>query len=528
MLRFSSILLCLFALLLPAPAASPMIGHPEPGAAVRATQPVGTSDQEILKEFKKYFRKFKETSDRVEAVLSLDGTDSPALVKVLLPILKDKDSEVVDAVITILSRVKDEATVVAIFTALEEKKDEPTRLGILRVIADGGLKGDYEPLLACLSDKSWRIRYRVVLALSARKEKQAVPRFIELTKDKEPAVRCAAMEALGDFHEEAVVDIGIKALTDKTWQVRSSAAKVLLQVRAQRSIEPLIVAMETEEGRLLKDYSLALEEITGKFYGMRTEQWRKWWSTNVNRFKIPTDKQLAKTKAKRAENAAIYSPPGSTSYHGIESPSRRVLFIIDVSGSMEAQVIERERFEDGDYPSMSRIDIVKTELQRTIEGLEPYVELNILAFATKVNSWKKKLVKCNVLNKRSAMDWVGRLEAIGGTSKEGLARAGLTGAANLGEGKTNTYGVLMKALDIEKRGSQDDDYEVSVDTIFFLSDGRPTVGDLVDPDDILREVKGANELRKVVIHTIALGEFQKEFMKTLARQNNGVFVDLGR
>lgn len=525
MKRLSTLLFGFFVLLAFAQAAPAPPGRsPEPPA----TGPALAGDDEILKEFKKYFRKFKETSDRVEAVLSLDGTDSPALVKVLLPILKDKDSEVVDATVKILAGLKSEASVAALFTALAEKKDEPTRLGLLRVIADGGLKGDSEPLIECLSDKSWRIRYRVVLALAARKEKASVPRFIELTKDKEVAVRCAAMEALGDFKEEAVVDIGIAALQDKTWQVRSSAAKVLFQVRAQRSIEPLIVAMEVEEGRLLKDYSLALEEITGKFYGMRTEQWRKWWNTNVNRFKIPTDEQLEKTKAKRAENAAIYSPPGSTSYHGIESPSRRVLFIIDVSGSMEAQVIERERFEDGDYPSMSRIDIVKTELQRTIEGLEPYVELNILSFATEVKPWKKKLVKCNVLNRKSAMEWVGRLEAIGGTSKEGLARAGLTGSANLEMGKTNTYGVLMRALDVENRGAQDDDYEVSVDTIFFLSDGRPTVGELVDPDDILREVRLANELRKVVIHTIALGEFQKEFMKTLARQNNGVFVDLGR
>jgi hypothetical protein len=45
---------------------------------------------------------------------------------------------------------------------------------------------------------------------------------------------------------------------------------------------------------------------------------------------------------------------------------------------------------------------------------------------------------------------------------------------------------------------------------------------------VLREVRAANQLRKVVIHTIAIGEFQKDFMKSLAEQNGGVFVDLGR
>ena len=91
----------------------------------------------------------------------------------------------------------------------------------------------------------------------------------------------------------------------------------------------------------------------------------------------------------------------------------------------------------------------------------------------------------------------------------------------------------MTALNVKngpKTGtaSETKDYKVDVDTIFFLSDGRPTVGEFVDPDDILREVKSVNELRKVVIHTIAIGEFQKDFMKRLAEENGGVFVDLGR
>jgi len=37
-----------------------------------------------------------------------------------------------------------------------------------------------------------------------------------------------------------------------------------------------------------------------------------------------------------------------------------------------------------------------------------------------------------------------------------------------------------------------------------------------------------NELRKVVIHTIAIGEFQKDFMRKIAERNGGVFVDLGK
>ena len=70
-------------------------------------------------------------------------------------------------------------------------------------------------------------------------------------------------------------------------------------------------------------------------------------------------------------------------------------------------------------------------------------------------------------------------------------------------------------------------YETKLDTIFFLSDGKPTTGRFTDRDEILREIKRANDLRRIVIHTIALGQFEKGFMRRLAKENGGVFVDLG-
>jgi hypothetical protein len=184
-----------------------------------------------------------------------------------------------------------------------------------------------------------------------------------------------------------------------------------------------------------------------------------------------------------------------------------------------------------------RIDIVKTELVRTLESLQDYVDFNIISFATYVKPWKKELVKANVINRSAAIDWVKRLEAIGGSSKEDLAQAGLTASANLEAGKTNTYASLMAALGVSTGNNGysvgpvtggKEKYTTAVDTVFFLSDGRPSCGDYVDTDDILREVKNANAIRKIVIHTIAIGEFQKDFMKRLAEDNGGVFVDLGR
>jgi hypothetical protein len=197
---------------------------------------------------------------------------------------------------------------------------------------------------------------------------------------------------------------------------------------------------------------------------------------------------------------------------------------------MEALVTEKDKFEDGHYPDLSRMEIVKTELMRTIDRLEPYVKFNIISFATDVKPWKDKLQQASITVKSSAKDWVRGLYAIGGASKEDLASVGLTASASLDKGKTNTYGALKLALGVNDVRTADQSYtKVEADTVFFLSDGRPTIGDYVDPDDILREIKSLNDLRRVVIHTIAIGEFQKDFMEKLAAQNGpGVFVDLGK
>ena len=230
-----------------------------------------------------------------------------------------------------------------------------------------------------------------------------------------------------------------------------------------------------------------------------------------------------------AKNKARYVTPGSTSFGGIDTPSRSILFVIDVSGSMEDLVVQRERFEGGDYPSWSRMDIVKTELARTVEGLESYVKFGIVAFATDTKRWKKKLVPANVINKKSALDFIKKLEPLGGNSKIELQRAGLAGSANLGAGKTNTWGALSLALGIAEKGKNSrEEYLSAVDTVFFLSDGRPTHGKYIDTKDILERIVEANRLRKVVLHTIAIGDFSKAFMEQLAGRNGGTFVDLGK
>lgn len=535
------VLLVLLVIGATAPQAANQVGVAAPLAAARSASKA-RGDETPVQQFRKYFRTYKETPMRVEAVIALEGIEDVAVVDELTPILKDGEAEVIRAIVRVFAQFKERPPVDQMLALLKSEKTESVRIGLLRALAEGKYKDCSAGILVCFKDKAWDVRRRALQAIASQNDPAMAPHIEALCDDSEVAVRCEALESLARLKSDLVVPKAVVSLNDPVWQVRDSATKALTLVRSKAAVEPLILRLAVEEGRLVPEMAEALANLTGKEFGEEVAKWNAWWAENKSTYVLPTLEAIAYLRGHReaatGDGKPKFSKSGVREFAKIETPSKSIMFVIDVSGSMESEVTEKERFSDGNYPSYQRIDIVKTELIHTIDHLEPFVNFNIVAFATKVDPWKQKLVTANVLNKSAAKDWIKGLTAIGGSSKEDLAQAGLVSSANLEMGKTNTYGALMAALNV-KTGSKDGprtgaapaetkDYKVDVDTIFFLSDGRPTVGDFVDPDDILREVKSANELRKCVIHTIAIGEFQKDFMKKIAEQNNGVFVDLGK
>lgn len=515
--------------------------------ALFAALPAAADDgAETLQNFKKYFQTYKDAASRVEAVLTLEGLEDALGVQVvdlLVPKLKEKETEpdVARAIVRVLAGFKTRPPVDAILTFLKDDKTELVRVTLLRVLADAKYTDVRPAVTACLTEKSWEIRRRALQALLVGNDPTVADVVLPLCADPEPAVRCEAIEGLAKLKSPQVVAPAIANLADPVWQVRASSILALTKVRSKDAVEPLVQRVQVEEGRLTVELGEALANLSGKEFGPDGAKWKQWWDGAKATFVLPTEQAIeylrTKHEARTGPGRSKFEKTGVAEFTGIETKSRSILFVIDQSGSMEALVVEKERFEGGGYSDYSRMRIVKEELKRTLDHLEPYVNFNIIAFATEVNPWKKKLVPATVLNRSAAKDWVERLEAIGGSSKEDLAMAGLMGSASLDKGKTNTYGAIMTALNVPldnkglravQTGPIDKNYETDIDTIFFLSDGRPTVGVYVETDDILREVKAANELRKIVIHTIAIGEFQKDFMKRMAEQNGGVFVDLGR
>ena len=65
-----------------------------------------------------------------------------------------------------------------------------------------------------------------------------------------------------------------------------------------------------------------------------------------------------------------------------------------------------------------------------------------------------------------------------------------------------------------------------MDTIFLLSDGVPTKGVVIEPEEILRIITKANRLARIKINTIYLGVEPSPFMQRLAEENFGRYVHI--
>jgi hypothetical protein len=358
----------------------------------------------------------------------------------------------------------------------------------------------------------------------------------KLLADADPLVRLAAIDAAGALkakeHGKAITAL----LDDKEWQVQAAAVAAVAKLRPQESVQPLIDLMR-KAGRLRAECADALFRITGFDFGVDPDLWQSQWNNlmAIAGWRIPTDEELKKKEESRKKFDAFYGKKSETNaFAGIQTTSTNVLFIIDVSGSMDDLVIEAEKFQG--YRDKRRFTVVQTELLNTIDTLTADTNFDILAFATDLHPWKKRLVPANIVNRDAAKAFVRGLKPLGGTESQELAAAGLGGSANLEAGKTNTLKALLYAFGVDPdkptkapiTGGDKNAIKSPLDTVYFLSDGRPSIGKMIETNEILKEVRKHNEIYRMVIHCIAIGDFAKEFLKQLAEENGGVFVDLGR
>ncbi|MCC6781986.1 MAG: HEAT repeat domain-containing protein [Planctomycetes bacterium] len=495
---------------------------------------------EALKEFRRFFKKFKSVEEQVEAVRTLRDVECVAAAEELVELFGHATPEVAVTAREVLASYRDPASFAPLVEALPKLKDQTRRAEIVEALGKAQIR-DAMPTVIDIAKNDKKatpeLRFAAARALAACKFVEgSEPLLAALLADADPLVRMGAVESIGVLKASALGKAVVERLDDSAWQVQVAAVKTLATLREPAAVAPMIELMR-KGGRLEEEIADALFKITALDFGRDADAWKTTWDrlSAIPGWRIPTDDELAKAAASRQKYDALYgkTKDGVTSFGGVPTTSRRMLFIIDVSGSMADLVVEREKFDTG-YRDFEKLTIVKAELLNTIDSLGEDVLFNICAFATATRTWKPGLVRANVVNRASAKAFVERLEPIGGPEAQAMAGAGLVGSANLGAGKTNTYAALVFPFGVDPEAkdgaalAEDRAMQNEVDTVFFLSDGRPSTGKYTDTAQILAEVTRLNERYRIVIHAIAIGEFEKNFMKILAENNGGVFVDLGR
>ncbi|TET37517.1 MAG: VWA domain-containing protein [Planctomycetota bacterium] len=350
-------------------------------------------------------------------------------------------------------------------------------------------------------------------AFKGLKGMQGYPKVVKVirensTEHRSWQARAACCRLLGKMDDEESVTRLNKCLSDKHWQVQTAAAEAVRAYRKKSSVEALVNALQKATGRAAADMMRALNEITEEKDLTSAEDWKNWWDSHKDKWSVPPEleegsyAEAEKRDPNFGKDGKYRTSSGFPIYGTEVGKAKAVIFIIDTSGSMR---VEGKWGKSG--KKTSRLNAVKEELKKVIdEQLSNNAKFNIVTFANEVKPWKSKLVKASRGNRKSAKKFVQGLKP---------------------DGMTNTYAVLKHCYD-----------DKNVDTVYFLSDGCPTINPMA-PEQIMAMVRGEATNRGIVIHTIAFlvgrGEDfgvienkskMKKLMRDIAEATKGKYKEL--
>jgi len=415
-------------------------------------------------------------------------------------------------------------------------KYDRERAQALRVMAERKTEGLDQVLLENLNKFPVAERITAVMALEKVGGETAIPVLVKLLRQREPNLRIAAIQSLctvlSKFSDETVKEnLGAGTVNAKwtkdvidrllaevrreqIWQARMAVCEGLVRLKNRLSVPALIQVFSWEKKRKKHSNPVleaachdGLEMLTGKDLPEGAPQlWADFWAKEGPKFRYSNHPRGASAREKAKKNPAS----NYVKYFDMEIRSRRLIFIVDFSGSMS----ERVRLTGGRYANSQegiKYTLVQKELAKVVRSLPSTSICNVIFFNHEVSVWRPgkkgrpKLVPMNDANKESLLEYIW---------------------STAPSGSTNIYGALKTALGMADRGIYDKYYRTAYDTIYFLSDGGPTAGETTDTEEILREVQRINKLRRVRIHTIVFGEDTNNitFLERLAKENGGRFL----
>ena len=448
-----------------------------------------------------------------------------------------------------LSRVKG-------FVAADDKRLEALGAAAQATAAQND-KSAAKALLALLNLRCQSASVEVAIAEAGREgliattssEAHAVARKALEKGKKRFAVVVTLSEIVGSWEEPESAKVLGTLLKSKDERIVLAAARGLGKLKLRESVGVLVEAFGAwykRGGEVVEVLGSALFDLTGR--GAKSPgAWEKWWKTTGKTFD-PKKRKDRGVGGTRPRNYQKKKPPQL--FESLEVKSRRVVIVMDVSGSMHMRQFVEEPGEAGEPLSTSkgkttlggapalpagdprkpgytpkkctfhqcpgargkgtcpsdenlpvyyqRLKRLSRQVEKVVRALPKKVRFNMVAFSTDARSWKGgKLIPASAGNKTKAIGWL-----------RGLNPSGVTNSD--------------KALRLAFKFSE-------ADTVIFVTDGAPTTpaGKVLEDKGVallLSEVKRLNKSRKLRIDVIAIAQGAGDFTSALAEQNRGKYV----
>lgn len=256
---------------------------------------------------------------------------------------------------------------------------------------------------------------------------------------------------------------------DAKFGYQRCVVQAMTHIREHEAVTWLIMLMPKTQGLIQHDIVQYLTKLTSQKFGDNDRNWFKWWKENQDSVEFPKG-------GVPAEDVDI-GDDKKLRYYGIPVCAKRVVFVLDTSGSMRGEPLAA----------------VKSALVQVVDKLPEVVNFDVVLFDVTPTVWKPRLVPATTQAKAEISSIV----------------------RNRGTGRgTASFAAIEAAFKLEP------------EAIYFLSDGRPTDS---QPDQIFNTFHQLNRTRRVSLHTIGVVTDRGNaaelilFMKPLAEQNFGSY-----
>jgi Mg-chelatase subunit ChlD len=289
--------------------------------------------------------------------------------------------------------------------------------------------------------------------------------------------------------------------------VRLTALLALRVVGTADAMDALVERFLQEDGRLKQELYLTLKEIAHEDLGPNPNNWRAWWADQKKRFGglPPAPPKPERNPADDRYGPAPEPPNDTPYYYGRRFYSRSLCYVLDTSGSMKYTMHIRpaEAATLGNIPtSGSRIEIARAALLDSLHRLDPRTRIRMVFFASEVRLWRPALLPASPATVDGLVSTLERVTP---------------------DGETNFHGALKAALGLHEGSTLDPDLGPMPDTVFFLTDGRPTRGEITSMPELTSWLRDLNRFAKIRLHVIALGELNVDIdsLRALAAAGDG-------